>query len=89
MPRTCLAGGRYKWKDQPAWRTLRAEYPDKYTDAYMDKWQAKVEAMHRNYPTATGAHDAFDVDKDRPKESRDRPLAASVPLKMGVSIGMC
>ena len=39
----------YRFKDQPTFKNLKAEYPTVYTDDYLSSLQAKVEEMQQNW----------------------------------------
>ena len=39
----------YRFKDQPTFQNLKADYPEIYTEAYLSSLQAKVEDMQQNW----------------------------------------
>ena len=39
----------YRFKDQPSFKYLKIDYPDIYTDEYLDLVQSRVEQMHKEW----------------------------------------
>ena len=39
----------FRFRDQPLFRDLAVEYPDTYTDKYLNELQAMIETMHREW----------------------------------------